>query len=174
MEIQLEHSLLRPWRLEDVDSLVRCANHRDIARFLRDSFPHPYTYEEAQDWVEIAGAMRPQTEFAIEVDGLAVGGIGLDPRTDIFRKSAELGYWLGQRYWGRGICSEAVRAVTAWAFDTLQYQRIYAGVFSNNPASMRVLEKAGFTREALLKRAVYKNGQVLDEIIYATWPEDWQ
>ena len=173
MELTLQTCIIRPWRLEDVDSLVKNANHRAVSDYLRDSFPHPYTHEEGDAWVDLCDARRPQVDFAIEVDGQAIGGIGLELKTDIFRQTAEIGYWLGPRYWGRGICSEAVPAVTRWAFETLPFRRIYAGVFSNNAASMRVLEKAGYTREACLKRAIYKNGQVLDEYIYATWPEEW-
>jgi RimJ/RimL family protein N-acetyltransferase len=171
MEIELEQCTLRGWRLDDVESLVRYANRKSIAQNLRDSFPHPYTVDDAEEWVQLAGAQRPQTDFAIEFDGVAVGGVGFEPKTDVFRKTGEIGYWLGEPFWGRGICTEAVRAATRWGLEALGYQRIYAGVFSSNPASMRVLEKAGYEREACLKRAIYKNGKILDEVIYAIWPE---
>src|SRR5690554_140959 len=173
MEFELATCTLREWHYEDINSLVRHANRREIAGKLRDSFPHPYTHDDAEEWVTLASATLPQTDFAIEVDGVAVGGVGFELKTDIFRKTAEIGYWLSTPYWGRGICTEALCALVPWGFETRGYTRIYAGVFSNNPASMRVLEKAGFEREARLKRAIYKNGEVLDEIIFATWPEHW-
>lgn len=174
MEFELQECTLRGWEYGDVNSLVRHANRREIARYLRDSFPHPYTHEDAEEWVTLAGATYPQTDFAIVVDDIVVGGVGFETKTDVFRKSAEIGYWLSERYRGRGICTSAVRALVPWGFETRGFERIYAGVFSNNPASMRVLEKAGFEREARLKRAIYKNGEVLDEIIFATWPEQWR
>lgn len=170
MKLSLETCVIRSWRLEDVDGLVRSANHRAVAAFLRDSFPHPYSYAEGQAWVDLCMAQQPEVDFVIEVEGEVAGGIGLEPQYDIYRQTAEIGYWLNPRFWGRGICTEAVIALTNWAFETLEYRRIYAGVFSNNPASMRVLEKAGYTREARLKQAIYKRGQVLDEVVYATWP----
>lgn len=173
MELELERCTIRSWRLDDVESLVRLANNRKVWRNLRDSFPHPYTLDDAEDWVTIAGAQTPETNFAIDVCGEVAGGIGLELKADVFRKSAEIGYWVGERFWGRGIATEAVRAVTSWGLTTLDLKRIYAGVFSWNPASMKVLEKAGYVREATLHNAIYKEGEVLDEIVYAAWPEQW-
>ncbi len=174
MELELQRCTVRSWRLDDAESLVRFANNRNIARHLRDSFPHPYTSEDADDWIEIAGAQQPEVNFAITVDGVAVGGIGFEFNCDVFRKTGEIGYWLGEPFWGRGIATEAVRALTTWAFETLPFKRIYAGVFSSNPASMRVLDKAGYKREACLHHNIYKDGRLLDEVVYATWPEHWQ
>ncbi len=174
MELELERCTVRSWRLEDADALARHANNRKVWRNLRDSFPHPYTIEDAEDWVTIAPAQRPETNFAIDVHGEAVGGIGLELQADVFRRSAEIGYWLGEHFWGRGIMTEAVRALTSWGFATLSLERIYAGVFSWNIGSMRVLEKAGYVHEATLENAIYKEGEVLDEHIYATWPDDWK
>jgi RimJ/RimL family protein N-acetyltransferase len=167
MELKLCKCTVRPWRKGDEESLVRHANNRAVWRNLRDAFPHPYTPADAARWIEIANTTEKVTNFAIEVDGAAAGAIGLVLRDDVFRRSVEIGYWLGQEYWGRGIATEAVRAVTDYALANFDVCRVYAGVFEWNPASMRVLEKAGFKLEGRLRKAVTKDGQTIDELIYA-------
>lgn len=167
MEMRLSNSLLREWQPGDEESLVRNANSRNVWRNLRDAFPHPYTLADAVHWIETANPSSPITNFAIVVDGAAAGGIGLVLKDDVFRRSAEIGYWLGEKYWGRGIVSEAVRAVTDYAFATFDLCRVYAGVFEWNPASMRVLEKAGYEFECRMKKSVTKDGQTIDELMYA-------
>lgn len=167
MEIPLSQSVLRPWRPGDEASLVRHANNRNIWRNVRDRFPYPYTMEHALTWIELAKRVQPVTNFAIVVDGEAVGGIGLVLKDDIYSRSAEIGYWLGEEFWGRGIATEAVSALTDWAFANFDLCRIYAGVFEWNPASMRVLEKAGYQLEARLRKRVTKDGHTIDELIYA-------
>jgi len=167
MELRLTRSTIRDWRVGDEASLVRHANNHKVWQNLRDAFPHPYTTADAEDWVRKASGDDPMTSFAIEVDGEAVGGIGLVPQTDIFRRSAEIGYWLSEHYWGRGIVTEAVRAFAEWAFANFDLCRLYAGVFEWNPASARVLEKAGFEFEGRMKKAVIKEGRTGDELIYA-------
>lgn len=137
-------------------------------RNVRDIFPHPYTERDADGWLEFAAADPPPAGiYAIEVDGEAAGAIALERGPDIERFSYEVGYWLGQAFWGRGIVSEALRAVTDAAFGEPGIVRIYAPVFSWNPASMRVLEKAGYRREAVLVRGGVKDGTVVDRVIYA-------
>jgi ribosomal-protein-alanine N-acetyltransferase len=167
MELKLTRSTIRDWREGDEASLVRHANNRKIWQNVRDAFPHPYTTMDAEDWIRKASSDDPITSFAIEVDHAAVGGIGLVLQTDIFRRSAEIGYWLGEDYWGRGIVTEAVKAFTVWGFANFDLSRIYAGVFEWNPASSRVLEKAGFEFEGRMKKAVTKEGRTGDELIYA-------
>jgi RimJ/RimL family protein N-acetyltransferase len=167
MELKLKSCTLRRWQPGDEESLVRHANNYNIWRNVRDRFPHPYTMEDAQEWIRMAGEEDPQTNFAIVVRGQAAGGIGLVLKDDIYRCGAEIGYWLGEQFWGRGIMTEAVRGVTEWGFETFGLSRIYAGVLEWNPASMRVLEKAGYTFEARLRKAITKEGQVIDEFIYA-------
>lgn len=167
MELKLTRSTIRDWRVGDEASLVRHANNPKIWLNVRDAFPHPYTMADAEDWVRKASSDDPMTSFAIEVDREAAGGIGLVPQTDIFRRSAEIGYWLGEAYWGRGIVSEAVSAFTEWAFANFDLCRIYAGVFEWNPGSARVLEKAGFQFEGRMKKAVIKEDRTGDELIYA-------
>jgi ribosomal-protein-alanine N-acetyltransferase len=167
MELKLTRSVLREWKPGDEGSLVRSANSRRIWRNLRDAFPNPYTLADAEHWIKIANPTTPIGNFAIVVDGAAVGGIGLVLKGDVFRRSAEIGYWLGEQFWGRGIVTEAVRAVTDYAFATFDLCRVYAGVFEWNPASMRVLEKAGYEFECRMKKSVTKDGQTIDELIYA-------
>jgi len=167
MELRLDKSKLRPWKQGDEESLVRHANSRTIWRNLRDAFPHPYALADAKHWIQIANRTPTVTNFAIVVEDAAVGAIGLVLKDDVFRRSAEIGYWLGEEYWGRGIVTEAVRAVTDYAFATFDLCRLYAGVFEWNPASMRVLEKAGYDFECRLKKSVTKDGETIDELIYA-------
>jgi RimJ/RimL family protein N-acetyltransferase len=159
--------VIRPWRFEDKDSLVRHANNRNVSRNLRDRFPYPYTPAAANAWLQDAVPETPPTNFAIDVGGEAVGGIRITIGTDVARRSAEIGFWLGEAFWGRGIMTAAVRALTDHAFAHFDLCRVHAAVFAWNPASMRVLEKAGYVREGVLRRAVVKDGQVLDQVLYA-------
>jgi RimJ/RimL family protein N-acetyltransferase len=158
--------LLRPWRTDDLGSLVRHANNRNVWLTVRDRFPHPYTEEAGRAWLGGIVGEDPPGAVAIEVEGAAVGGIGLIPGTDVNRHTAELGYWLGEALWGWGITTAAIRGFRPWACETFQVTRLYAHVFASNPASMRVLEKCGFVREGLLRRHARKDGVYLDELIY--------
>lgn len=167
MRLELTHSTIRSWKPEDLHSLVRHADNRRVWRNLRDAFPHPYTIQDGERWLRAAGQADPETNFAIDVSGHAIGGIGLLLRDDIYRCSAEIGYWLGEQFWGRGIMTEAVKAVTDYGFVTFHLARIFASVFEWNPASMRVLEKAGYTLEAQIRKGVFKDGQLIDEFLYA-------
>lgn len=167
MEIDLGSFMIRDWRRGDEPSLVRQANNRKIWINLRDAFPHPYTMEDARQWIEKASGDNPVTSFAIVVNGEAVGGIGIVLQPDVFRRSAEIGYWLGEEFWGRGIVTGALRALTEYAFANFDLCRIYAGVFESNPASMRVLEKSGYEFEARMKKAVTKDGKTMDDFIFA-------
>lgn len=166
VRIQLTKSLLREWRRGDEPSLVRHANNRSIWINVRDTFPHPYTQADARSWIRLAGTTGLNRVFAIDVDGFAVGAIGVRPGEDVNRLTAEIGYWLGEEYWGRGIATEAVEAVTRYAFDTLGMARVYADVFEWNAASMRVLEKAGFSREGVLRASAVKDRQIVDQVVY--------
>jgi RimJ/RimL family protein N-acetyltransferase len=159
--------VLREWRRGDEPSLVRHANNRNVWINLRDTFPFPYTPADAKSWIRLATAHARDYVFAIDVDGFAVGAIGLKPGEDIHRFSAEIGYWLGEEFWNRGIATEAVRAVTNHAFATLGMARVHAEVFHWNTASMRVLEKAGFVREGVLAKSVFKDRQWADQVVFA-------
>lgn len=157
---------LRGWRLSDAASLARYANNPNVARDLVDAFPHPYTLDDAHRWIGRHAGIEPPRSFAIVVDDRAVGGVGLEIGTDIRRRSAELGYWLGEPYWGRGIVTEVVRAVTRYGFATFDLEHIFAGLFERNTGSRRVLEKAGFSLEGRLRMHVTKDGQTMNDLIY--------
>lgn len=161
------HFTLRPWNINDLDSLVTNANNPNIAKFMTDGFPHPYTKEKGISFIEMATKDSPIHIFAIDMDGKAVGGIGIYPQQDIMKKNAELGYWLGEEYWGKGIVSGAIKQVIDFAFTTYDINRVFARPFGTNVASQKVLEKCGFKLEARLEKVIFKNGEYLDELIYA-------
>lgn len=167
MELALSRCAIRSWRPDDLDSLVAHADNRNIWLNLRDRFPHPYTRRAGREFLRHANSQHPETMFAITVDGKAVGGIGFTVLTDVERMSAEIGYWLGEPYWGRGIATEALVAVTRHAIDTCGLTRVFALPFGHNAASCRVLEKAGFTLEGHLRRSAIKDGLVVDQMQYA-------
>jgi [ribosomal protein S5]-alanine N-acetyltransferase len=160
-------SIVREWRASDRASLLRFANNRRVWRNLRDRFPHPYTDQDADSWLGLARSDPAKTGYAIEVDGLAVGGIGVEPLGDVYVKCAHVGYWLGEPYWGRGIMTDAVRTVSDDALANRGFLRLEAPVFAWNPASMRVLEKCGYRREAVMRKSVFKDGEVIDSMLYA-------
>lgn len=166
-QLVLERCTIRPWRLDDAESLTRNANNRKVWLALRDAFPHPYSIEDAYEFIRGATAGDTARNFCIEINGAAVGGIGIRVGQDVHRHTAELGYWLAEDFWGRGIMSEAVAAFTDFCFANFSLRRIYAEPFANNPASARVLEKANFDFEGRLKNNVVKDGEVLDSLLYA-------
>lgn len=167
MNLDCGSSIVRDWRDGDRDSLLRFANNRRVWRNLKDRFPHPYGEAEADAWLALAREHPERTGWAIEVDGLAVGGIGLKPGEDVYAKSANIGYWLGEPYWGRGIMTDAVRAVSGHALSQLGFARVEATVYEWNPASMRVLEKCGFAREGVMRKSIYKDGHLIDCVLYS-------
>ena len=167
MRLDCGSSIVREWRETDRDSLLRYANNRKVWRNLKDRFPHPYTGNDADAWLALNRANPGLMNWAIEADGQAVGGIGLLPMNDVHARSAHIGYWLGEPYWGRGIMSGVVRAVSEHALTTLGFLRLEAPVFAWNPASMRVLEKCGYSREGVMKNSVYKDGELIDSMLYA-------
>jgi RimJ/RimL family protein N-acetyltransferase len=168
MVLRGERCVLRRWRAKDIGSLVQHANNMNVSRYLRDRFPYPYTRRDARAFLAGAtGAGSDDTKLAIDVEGEAVGGIGVITGTDVERFSGEVGYWLGEPFWGRGIATEALRAVTEYAFATFDICRLEAGVFDWNPASARVLEKAGYTLEGRARCAVVKDGRLGDRLLYA-------
>jgi [ribosomal protein S5]-alanine N-acetyltransferase len=167
MVIDLGSCAIRSWRAGDEDALVCHADDREVWINLRDRFPHPYTAADAHAWLRLVAETTPETNFAIAVDGEAIGGVGITLNGDVHRRSAEIGYWLGKRFWGRGIATEVVRAMTDWAFARFDLCRLHAGVFEWNPASARVLEKAGYVLEGRLRRSVTKDGRTIDQFLYA-------
>ncbi len=167
MHWSLTSCSVRSWAVGDVASLVANANDREIWLNLRDRFPHPYTARNGASFIKLARDMRPETFFAIAVDEKAVGGIGFVLQHDVERVSAEIGYWLGRPYWGRGIATDALVAITRHAIDAHGLTRVFALPFAHNSASCRVLEKSGYVLEGRLRRSAIKDGQVIDQLQYA-------
>jgi RimJ/RimL family protein N-acetyltransferase len=171
MEIAGATCLLRPLVPGDAAILAEHANDRDIWLNLRDGFPHPYTPHDATTYIAFTQSRPLQTSFGIVVDGEAAGTISLRPGEDIARYTAEVGYWLGRRFWGRGVVTEALRAATSHAFAELGMHRVFALPFVRNDASRRVLEKAGYTLEGRTRYSAVKDGEVLDQWLYAAYAE---
>jgi RimJ/RimL family protein N-acetyltransferase len=167
VKIALKSCLIRTWRASDLESLVENANSEHVWMNLRDQFPHPYGKREARSFLRHMRARRPETVFAIDVGGKAVGAIGFVLQKDVDRVSAEVGYWLGEQYWGRGIASEALGAITRYAIDKHGLTRVFAVPFAYNKASCRVLEKNGYALEGCLRRSAIKNGKIVDQFQYA-------
>lgn len=165
---------LRKWRMEDAQSIAYHANNKKIADNLRNAFPHPYTQKDAEAFIAACLDADEHTKYfrAISVDGVAVGSIGVFLKDDVYCRSAELGYWLAEAFWGKGIMSAAVARICRHAFDTYDIVRIFAEPFAGNTASRKVLENAGFLLEGVLKKSVFKNGQILDSCIYAVIKDD--
>lgn len=158
---------VRPWVEADATSLALLADNRAVWRNLDDAFPHPYGTESAVAWIAYARAMPDPSYWAIDADGLAIGGIGLQIGGGIRSRTAELGYWLGEPYWNRGFMSAAVRALVPVAMERFRLVRVEAPVFEWNPASMRVLEKCGFAREGVMRASAVKDGQLIDRVLYS-------
>ncbi len=167
MLIQLRSCAVRSYRRSDAPVMAPYANHREVWQNLRDAFPHPYSVADAEAFIARALSDDPETMFAIAVEDRAVGGIGFSLHPDVERVSAEIGYWLGEPYWGRGIATEALAAVTAFAVRTHHLTRVYAVPYEWNLTSCRVLEKAGYVREARMRRSAIKDGRVIDQFLYA-------
>jgi RimJ/RimL family protein N-acetyltransferase len=174
MRLEGGRSVVRPWRTTDIDALVRHANDFEVARQLRDRFPHPYTRHDGHAFLKHATAAADPSNLAIEVDGEAAGAIGYVVGTDVERYSAEIGYWLGRRYWRRGIVTEALCLVTEHVFAELNLLRLFALPFADNAGSVGVLEKAGYVREGRLTSSSVKHGVPRDQFIYARINPHWR
>lgn len=161
------HFSLRPWTINDLDSLVESANNINISKFLMDKFPYPYSREAGERFIAFATKESPTHIMAIDVKGCAVGGIGIHPLSDVECKNAEMGYWLAEPYWGQGIITRAVKQMIEYGFQHFDITRIFARPFGTNIASQKVLEKTGFTLEAKFDKTFFKNGEYLDEWVYA-------
>jgi ribosomal-protein-alanine N-acetyltransferase len=174
MYLPFPGGVVRTWRADDASSLAKHANNRRVWANLRDRFPSPYTLEDADAWLRHCVRAVPATDFAIDVHGEAVGGIGLVLRTDVERIDAEIGYWLGEAHWGRGVMSGAVQAFTPWALERFNLARLHAHVFAFNGASARVLEKAEYVLEGRLRHSAVKDGTLIDHLLFARVREDWR
>jgi RimJ/RimL family protein N-acetyltransferase len=165
--IKTTFGTLRAWTAQDAVALVKYANNRNISMNMRDGFAYPYTAENAKKFLEAASQKNPPTFYAIATPEEAIGGIGVTINSDVHRMSAELGYWLAEPWWGKGIMTEAVVKFTDHIFERFGLIRIYAEPYANNTGSCRVLEKADFVLEGRMKMNVIKDGQILDQFLYA-------
>jgi ribosomal-protein-alanine N-acetyltransferase len=159
--------IIRNWQIQDAPSIAKYANNRKIWLNLRDAFPHPYSLGDAEVFISCVIEAAPVTIFAIATKSEAIGSIGLMPGKDVHRFTAEMGYWLAEPYWGKGIMTDAVQFLTNWAFRELRLHRISAEPYATNTASHRVLEKTGFIREGVLRSSAFKDGKILDQFLYS-------
>jgi RimJ/RimL family protein N-acetyltransferase len=169
MRLELSTCTIRPWQLSDAESLQRHADNRAVSMQLRDRFPFPYGIEQARAFLGWLTQQSSPTVWAIEVAGEAVGAVGIELHTDVERVSAEIGYWLGETFWNRGIATDALKAVTNEAFKQFEITRLYAVPFADHAASVRVLEKAGYVREGLLRQSAIKDGKIRDQLLFAAY-----
>ena len=153
--------------MNDLEGLFRYANNKKIADNMMDRFPHPYTEADGRNFINMTLQLQPPSILAIEINGEAVGGIGLHLMEDVYRKNAELGYWLAEPFWGQGIISKAIVQMVDYGFQNWDIERIFARPYGRNTASQKVLQKAGFQLEARFEKTIFKNGQFEDEMIYA-------
>jgi ribosomal-protein-alanine N-acetyltransferase len=167
MELQSPQCTVRSYRVSDAPSLTRHGNNRKVWLNLRDRFPHPFEEGPCVEYITRGLQSPVETNFAIDVGGSAIGGTSLHLGTDIERVGAEMGYWIGEEFWGRGIATAAIKLMTAYGFGELGLLRIFAVPFTTNVASCRALEKAGFQREGTLRRSAIKDGTVVDQHMYA-------
>lgn len=172
MIIKCDKCILRKWKCSDLESMVKNADNYKIASNLRDAFPYPYTIEDGKEWIEFAKNEEWGYYFAITINDEAVGGIGLIVGKDIERKSSEVGYWLGEDYWGKGIVSSALKGIVTFAFNELMLERIFAVPLEHNTASRKVLEKNSFVLEGILRNSVIKSGKMYNQALYAKIRED--
>jgi [ribosomal protein S5]-alanine N-acetyltransferase len=164
--MSLHNISLRPWQREDAQALAAIANDRNIFNNLRDHLPHPYTVMDALQWIAHCKGQNPIINFAVTYNGKVAGSIGCVPKTDVYRKSIEIGYFIGEQFKGQGIATEAVRILLEYIQHHFDVVRIYAEVFAYNKASMRVLQKNGFYLESIRKRSVIKNNVLMDDYIW--------
>ena len=166
MNLDCGKCTVRDWRTTDKSALLRLANNRNVWRNLTHRFPHPYTEADADWWLSNVANSPNTTNWCIDVGGEAVGGIGLQMGEGVYAKSSLFGYWLGEPFWGRGIMTAAVQTTSEYELDQFDLLRLEAPVFEWNPSSMRVLEKCGFVREATLRKSVFKDGLIIDAMLY--------
>lgn len=163
-----EGFILRSFRLTDKKSLAKYANNKNISNNLRDRFPHPYTEEGAEWFINfVLSDNDPVKNFIIDINDEAAGTISIFPGEDVYRLNAEIGYWLGEEHWGKGIMTAVIKATVKYAFENLGIKRIYATPFATTIGSVKALEKAGFIKEATIHNGVIKNNKVMDYYIYS-------
>lgn len=165
---------LREWCLDDAHDMVKAINNKNVQDNLRDGLPFPYTQEDACDFIKMVLASEKDKSFvfAITVGDRAVGSIGAERMGNIHNRTAEIGYYISEEYWGQGIGTAAVKQICSYVFETTDIVRLFAEPYAYNAASRRILEKAGFSCEGVLKKNAYKNGKILDMVMYALVKEE--
>ena len=173
MEIKLGEYKIRSYQNTDARALVKYANNYNVSKWLKNTFPHPYTEDDAIVWLANCAAQNPEANFALVNNEELIGGIGLKLSDDVFLHNAEIGYWLGEPFWGKNIVTEAVKEMTKYAFNNFDINRLFAGVFEGNSASVRVLQKCRYKLDGIMQKAVYKEDKFLDQYIFALLKEDY-
>jgi RimJ/RimL family protein N-acetyltransferase len=163
----MSNIILRPWQKEDAQQLAAIANNKSIWNNVLDSFPSPYTVMDALQWIAKESATTPASKFAIHYNGKIVGSIGMNMQEDVYKNAVELGYFIGEPYWGKGIATEAIKVLVAHINQNDKVDRVFARVFEHNKASMKALQKAGFYLEGIQRKAANKNNAVLDVYVWA-------
>jgi ribosomal-protein-alanine N-acetyltransferase len=158
--------VLREWKKSDSTALAKIANNKKIWDNVRDRLPYPYTEQDAKEWLALVKKQKIVTTFCIEADGELAGSIGFTLKEDVYRKSAEIGYFIGENFWDQGIATEAIRQLVSYIEKNFDLVRIYAEVFEYNKASMKVLEKNGFYLESIRKKAAIKNNIVINDFVW--------
>jgi len=162
----MDDVILRNWKREDAQPLATIANNKNIWLNVRDAFPHPYTVMDAIKWINDCADKQPVTNFCIAYQGKVAGSIGIITKADVYRKSLEIGYFIGEPYQGRGIATKATAILLQYIQQQFDVVRIYAEVFEHNKASMKVLQKNGFHLEGIRQKAVIKNGIIMDDYVW--------
>jgi len=162
---------IRPYETTDIDQIMKIADNPNVSRWLQ-RFPSPYSREDGERWIVHCQNSSPETAQAITLDNCLIGAIGIEIGKDLHARSAELGYWLGEQYWGKGYTTEAVKLFVRWAFNQFQIERISGKCFEANQGSVRVLEKAGFTFEGTLRNLVFKFGKPANVKLYSILKEE--
>ncbi len=165
--LQNGNIILRALTDEDAPALAQLANNKKIWDNVRDILPHPYGIDDAIFFVNLTKQENPQCSFAIEYENQFCGMVGLVPQQDVYRLTAEIGYWMGEPFWGKGIATKAVKLVTEYGFNALGFVRIHTGIFEHNIGSIKVLEKNGYKKECVFEKSIIKNGKILNEHRYS-------
>ncbi len=174
MMIQTKRLVLRPWTIQDLNDLLAIANNRNIAMNMRDRFPHPYTREAGEEFLKLFGGEKtPQEIMCVTLNEKPIGSCGVFQKDDVYHKNAEIGYYIGEPYWGNGYATEAAEAIITHGFNSLPIERVCASVFSGNDASKKVLEKLGFNYDGVFRNSVFKFGEFRDEYHYSVMREKW-
>jgi len=163
--------ILREWKKSDADALAQMANNKKIWDNVRDRLPYPYTKKDAKEWLALVKSQKTVTTFCIEADGQIAGSIGFTLKEDVYRKNVEIGYFIGEHFWGKGIATQAVSQIIEYIQRNFDVVRIYAEVFEYNKASMRVLEKNGFYLESIRKKGALKNDKIIDDYVWVKLAE---